>query len=158
MDILLIDDDLDSLNSLTAAVAPAGNKCEKFTSPVQALETYRQHQGLYDVVITDMKMPGMNGIEFLKQARALNPEARVIIVTGYGDVETAIAAVNHGAYAFFGKPVDLVDLLDTLDKIKNEIDDKKKHKLDYERLAAEYRKLKQAYEDLQKLLQGAAAE
>ncbi len=99
MNILLIDDELDSFNSLVAAVEPAGNKCKKFNCPVQALETYRQHQDLYGVVITDMKMPGMNGIEFLKQARTLNPEARVIIITGYGDVETAITAVNNGAYA-----------------------------------------------------------
>ncbi len=150
MNILLIDDDIDCLDGLVTALEPTGYRCDKFTVPEEAMEAYRQNQ--YDIVITDMKMPGMNGIEVLKHVRTIDPAARVIIVTGFGDVNTAIAAVNNGAYAFFGKPVNLDDLIDTLIKIENEIKKQKKLDVDYDRLALEYRRLKQAYEDLQKLL------
>lgn len=149
MKILLLDDDIDCLDGLATALEPSGHMCDSFTVPEKALDAYQQNQ--YDVVITDMKMPGMNGIEVLKKIRSLNPEARVIIVTGYGDVETAIAAVNNKAYAFFGKPIDINDLMETLTKIESEISGQTKAKIEHARLAMEYARLKQAYEDLQKL-------
>ncbi|OPY58565.1 MAG: C4-dicarboxylate transport transcriptional regulatory protein DctD [Pelotomaculum sp. PtaU1.Bin035] len=151
MNILLIDDDGDCLDGLATALEPAGNRCDKFTAPGEAVEAYQQNQ--YDVVITDMKMPGMNGIQVLKKIRSLNPEAKVIINTGYGDVDTAIAAVNNGAYAFFGKPIDLADLMETLEKIEREIGGKKRAEFEHARLAMEYARLKQAYEDLAKAIE-----
>lgn len=150
MNILLVDDDADCLDGLVTALEPAGYQCDIFTVPEKALEAYQQKQ--YDVVITDMKMPGLSGIEVLKKVRSINTEAKVIIATGYGDVETAIAALNNGAYAFFGKPIDLNDLMETLEKIEREPSGQKKAKIEHARLAMEYARLKQAYEDLLKLL------
>ncbi len=150
MNILLIDDDADCLDGLATVLEPAGHQCCLFTVPEQALAVYQHKQ--FDVVITDMKMPGLSGIDVLKRARAMNPEAKVIIATGYGDVETAIAALNHGAYAFFGKPIDFNDLMETLEKIECELKGLKKAKMEHARLAMEYARLKQAYEDLLKLL------
>lgn len=150
MNILLLDDDIDCLISLAAVLKDAGRRCDEFTVPEKAVEAYRQKQ--HDVVITDMKMPGMNGIQVLKKIRLLNPAARVIIVTGFGDVETAFAALNNGAYAFFGKPVDINDLMDTLEKIEGEINGQEKAKTDRARLALEYARLKQVYEELLGLL------
>lgn len=150
MNILLLDDDSACLDGLVTALEPAGHRCDSFTIPEKAVEAYQENQ--YDVVITDMKMPGMNGIQVLKKIRSLNAAAKVIIVTGYGDAETAIAAVNNKAYAFFGKPIDLSELMETLEKIEREIDGQKKAKSDHARLALEYARLKQAYEDLQQLL------
>ncbi len=150
MYILLVDDDADCLDGLVTVLEPTGHQCDTFTVPEDALEAYQQKQ--YDVVITDMKMPGLSGIEILKKVRSINTEARVIIATGYGDVETAIAALNNGAYAFFGKPIDLNDLMDTLEKIEGELKGQKKERIEHARLAMEYARLKQAYEDLLKLL------
>lgn len=152
MNILLIDDDSDCLEDLVSALEPAGHRCDKYNHPVKALEMYGCHP--YDVVITDMKMPVMNGIEVLKKVREINPGARVIINTGYGDVETAILAVNHGAFAFFGKPIDLNELMAVLEKIEGENDRRIKNLEEHARLALEYARLKQAYEDLQKLIKG----
>ncbi len=151
MNILLLDDEIDCLVSLAAVLKDAGSQCDEFTVPEKAVEAYRQKQ--YDVVITDMKMPGMNGIQVLKKIRSLNPAARVIIVTGFGDVETAIAAFNNGAYAFFGKPVDIDELMDTLEKIEGEISGQEKTKIDHARLALEYARLKQVYEEMLELLE-----
>lgn len=150
MKILLVDDNTDCLDDLAAALGPAGYQCETFTVSQKALEAYRQAR--HDVVITDMKMPGMNGLELLKEIRLINNEAKVIIVTGYGDVETAIAAVNNRAYAFFGKPIDLNDLMETLKKIENEFNDLAKAKSDYDQLVMEYRRLKETYEELKELV------
>lgn len=150
MNILLVDDDVNCLEDLVSALAPAGHQCRSFADPAAALKAYEKNS--FDVVITDMKMPGLSGIEVLKRVRALNPEARVIINTGYGDVETAISAVNNGAYAFFGKPIDLNDLMETLEKIDRELTDRVRVKNEHARLAMEYARLKQAYLDLRKLV------
>ena len=58
-----------------------------------------------DIVITDIKMPGMDGIEVLKKVKALNADTEVIIITGHGDIENAIEALKHGASDFINKPV-----------------------------------------------------
>lgn len=150
MNILLIDDDADCLDGLATVLEPAGHNCNVYTVPEVALAAYQKNQ--HHVVITDMKMPGLSGIDVLKKARLINPEAKVIIATGYGDVETAVKALNNGAYAFFGKPINLNELMDTLDKIECEISGKKKDRIEHARLTIEYNRLKKAYEDLLKLL------
>lgn len=151
MNIMLIDDDPDCMAGLASVIEPAGHSCEMFIAPEEAIKTYPTKP--YDVVITDMKMPGMTGLEVLKAIKFINPEAKVIINTGYGDVETAMSAVNMGAYAFFGKPVDISELLETLDKINREIDGEKKVREEHARLAIEYARLKVAYEDIMSLLE-----
>lgn len=152
MRLLLIDDDADCLDGLTTVLEPAGYACSAFTAPEEVVEDFRQKQ--YDVVITDMKMPGMNGIQVLKTILSLSPNTRVIIVTGFGDAETAVAAVNNRAYAFFGKPIDISDLINTLERIEGEIREREKVRKDHARLALEYARLKRAYEELLKLLGG----
>ena len=151
MKIMLIDDEFECTVGLAGAIEPAGYSCEIFTEPEKAVAAYPLKH--YDVVISDMRMPGMNGIQVLIAIRKMNPDARVIIITGYGDVETAMAAINNGAHAFFGKPVDVADLMETLDKIKNEHAARNRTREEQERLATEYIRLKKAYGELQLLLQ-----
>ena len=150
MNIMLIDDDKDCLLGLSGAIEPAGYYCELFTVPEQAVAAYNPQK--YDVIITDMKMPGLAGIQVLKIIKAHNPEAKVIIITGYGDVDTAIAAVNNGAYAFFGKPVNIAELMETLEKINEKTQEKWQEQVEIHQMKQEYTKLKQAYEELQALL------
>jgi DNA-binding NtrC family response regulator len=150
MNILLVDDEEDCMESLAVAIEPAGHVCTMYTSPEAAVSAYKT--GHYDVVISDMRMPGMNGIQVLQALRAYDSKASVIINTGYGDVETAIAAVNNGAFAFFGKPVDISELLETLDKIDSEQQQKKMTRAEQEQMSAEYQRLKKAYDDILRLL------
>ncbi|MEW6572973.1 MAG: response regulator [Bacillota bacterium] len=119
MKILLIDDDADCLESLCTAFEPAGYQCDRFTAPEEAVEACYQKQ--YDAVITDMRMPGLNGIQVLKMVCTFDRQAKVIVITAYGDSETAAAAFNNGAYAFFGKPIDFKALVETLEKIEHEL-------------------------------------
>lgn len=150
MKIMMVDDEKDCMESLCVALEPAGHFTEMFSSPVDAVSRYEK--GKYDVVITDMRMPHMTGLQVLRILRNMDSEARVIIMTGYGDAETAIAAVNGGAYAFFSKPVDISELMDTLERVGKE----KKHTLfsqeEQAQMMIEYQKLKNAYDDILRLL------
>lgn len=150
MKILMIDDEKDCMDSLSAALEPAGHKADLFTSPAEAVTSYEP--GKYDVVITDMRMPKMTGIQVLRAIRQKDPQARVIIMTGYGDVDTAIAAVNNGAYAFFAKPVDISELLEVLDKVGKESEQRRLSQEEQAKMAEEYQKLKRAYDDMIQLL------
>lgn len=147
MKLMLIDDELPILESLERALKPTGFGCATFQSSLKAVDAYRQ--GGFDVVITDFMMPEMNGIEVLKAIRAMDPEARVIILTGYADIENAIAAVNNGAYAFFRKPLDFRDFIQTLRKIEEKINGTVQKELDMRRFQEEYSRLRTAFTSLQ---------
>ena len=128
MNMMLIDDDQDCILGLAGVLEPTGHSCEMFTVPEQAVQLYDgQH---YDIVITDMKMPGMNGIEVLRLIRERNPAAKVIIITGYGDAEGAMSAVKFGAYAFFCKPINVAELIEMIEKIDGELNLEQQSKLE----------------------------
>jgi DNA-binding NtrC family response regulator len=146
MNILLIDDDAGCLKSLTYVLEMGKHKCHAFTVPEQALCAYGQET--YDAVITDMKMPGLNGVQVLQQIRSLNPEAEVIIVTADWDTESAIAAVNCGACAYLLKPLKLLDLMSVLKKLEQKKKEREMARTEHARLVMEYARLKIAYEDL----------
>lgn len=152
MNILIIDDDPGCLDSLSSSLQLYSHNCEAYTNAVKAIEIYRENHSRFDLVITDMKMPVMSGIEVLQNALKINGEAKVIIITAYGDVETAISAVNNHAYAFFGKPINFQELLETIERIETEKNARKLTKEEQVRLADEYAKLKKAFEELQSLL------
>jgi DNA-binding NtrC family response regulator len=68
----------------------------------------------YDVVLCDIKMPKLDGIEFLDKSREANPDIPVIMISGHGTIETAVEAVKKGAYDYIAKPPDLNRLLITI--------------------------------------------
>lgn len=71
---------------------------------------------IFDVALVDLKMPGMDGLELLRQLRNVSPETEVIILTGHGSTETAVEAMKMGAYDYLTKPVDLQELQVLLEK------------------------------------------
>lgn len=152
MNILIIDDDPGCLDSLSSSLQLYSHTCEAYTNASKAIEVYRANHSRFDLIITDMKMPVMSGIEVLQHALKINPEARVIIITAYGDVETAISAVNNHAYAFFGKPINFQELLETIERIENEKIARKLTREEHAKLQDEYGKLRKAFEELQALL------
>ena len=119
MKVLIIDDDRDHLDSISEALVLNGIKTKEFQSPIEAIKAYKSSK--YDAVITDIKMREMDGIEVLKQLLVSDPNACVMVMTGYPKVGDAVAAVNKGAYAFFYKPLDYDDVLDVLSRIEKEI-------------------------------------
>jgi DNA-binding NtrC family response regulator len=118
MTILLIDDDLYFLESLSMNLNLRGYDTRQYTDPRKAFEEYRH--GGYDMVITDLNMPGMNGIELLKAIRAFDPSARVMFITADDTFTHIIDALNNQAYAYFLKPVDMESVAHTLEKAEQE--------------------------------------
>lgn len=119
--ILVIDDHQDSLDSVSEALALNGYQTSKYLDPRVAVEAF--YHDNFDVIITDLKMPEMNGLEVLQAMKSRKPEVYVIIMTGYADIENAIEALNHKADAFFRKPVDLENLINRLTEIETELRD-----------------------------------
>lgn len=126
------------------ALEPTGFEIEITTKPTQAIERYRERR--FDAVVSDVRMPEIDGMTLLRTIREMDPSARVIIVTAYGDLETAKEAINNRAYAFFGKPVSFPDLIQTLKDIETEGETSAAP--DVERLQSENRRLKEVYQEL----------
>jgi len=108
--ILLVDDEADFVETLTKRfrirkipVASAGNG-------VDALKLLEEQE--FDVVVLDVRMPGMGGMELLRQIRAKYPLTEVIMLTGHASLETGMQGMNMGAYDYVLKPADFDELLD----------------------------------------------
>ncbi|RMG02499.1 MAG: sigma-54-dependent Fis family transcriptional regulator [Nitrospirae bacterium] len=103
--VLVVDDKKDMVAFLKRLLQnELGLSVEGFTDPKKALE--RVKKGSVDMVITDVKMPGLDGISLLEEAKRHQEDVIVIILTGYGTVELAVNALKRGAYDFLTKPVD----------------------------------------------------
>ncbi|WP_447980030.1 response regulator [Candidatus Nitrospira bockiana] len=102
--ILVIDDEPVFLQALTeAAELRKGDfGVETATSAEDGLRLLQQQD--YDVVISDIRMPGLDGIEFLRKAREVRPDTPVVLITGFGDPRLEERALRMGAYAFIHKP------------------------------------------------------
>ncbi len=101
--LLLIDDEPDILRVLSMSLKADGYTVVTAANGTDGVATFEKEKP--DIVITDIKMPGMDGIEVLKKVKERNPDAEVIIITGHGDIENAIEALKHGASDFINKPV-----------------------------------------------------
>lgn len=110
--ILIIDDEKSIRKTLTEILSYEGYKVEE---AADGLEGFKMFQGKqYDAVLCDIKMPKMDGLEFLEKAREVNPDVPIIMVSGHGNIDTAVDAVKKGAYDYISKPPDLNRLLITL--------------------------------------------
>ena len=101
--VLIVDDERPNLESLERIFAREGWRVTLAASGQEALEAVRRDRP--DVVVTDLMMPGMGGGELLRAVKAIAPEIEVILVTAFGTVEGAVAAMKDGAYDFITKPV-----------------------------------------------------
>jgi DNA-binding NtrC family response regulator len=122
--VLLIDDDQHLLVALAAVFArsPCFITVETASSAEQALRLIQAIR--YDTIVSDFSMPGLNGIEFLKECKAVRPDVPIILLTGYGTLELEEKAFEEGAYAVILKPVDVDVLLSVVTHaiIRRELD------------------------------------
>ena len=101
--VLVVDDEQENLDSLERIFSREGWRVLLAASAEKGLQTLRSEP--VDVVFTDLMMPGMSGQELLRGVRAVAPEAEVVLMTAYGTVEAAVAAMKDGAYDFLTKPL-----------------------------------------------------
>lgn len=109
--IALIDDDLDLLDLLTSFFKQRGYKVVAFSNAEEALIEIENKRTEADVVISDLKLPVMSGMEFIKRTRKSIPSLPIILMTSEGSVETAVEAIESGAYDFVLKPLHIPQLL-----------------------------------------------
>ena len=104
--ILLVDDDVALLQALPQALFLKMDDVQVDTcdSALEALEQIQEHD--YDAIVSDIKMPGMDGLALLEKIQALRPETPALLITGHGEHELAVQALRGGAYDFIQKPID----------------------------------------------------
>jgi DNA-binding NtrC family response regulator len=112
--ILIVDDELTSLISLKKVLEEAGYGVMTVPDGEEALKKFEDYK--FDVLITDLKMPGMDGIELTQRALTLDSDIIVLLITAYGSFKTAVEALNRGAYSYLSKPVDKKELLLTIER------------------------------------------
>lgn len=117
--LLVIDDEPIVGKRLQQAFGKLGIEVVIFTNPGPAMEAMARAP--FDIVVTDLKMEGMDGMEVLRQSRRLNPRARVIIITGYASPETAEDAVREGVFDFLAKPFRLEELKTAVNRALDEL-------------------------------------
>ena len=121
--VLLVDDEAPFVDTMTKRLAKRKLTVFKSYSGEEALETLKQNSKI-DLVILDVKMPGMDGIETLKEIRKEFPLVEVIMLTGHATVETSIEGMRLGAFDYLMKPCDM-DVL--IEKVNAAVSKKRGH-------------------------------
>src|SRR5215467_3588086 len=110
--ILIVDDDPGQRSLLDSFLSSQGFDIVTATSGEQALERLRT--GGFNMMISDVRMPGLTGLETLRRARQEHPILPVLLVTAYADIREAVDAMRDGALNYLAKPIDLDELLQTV--------------------------------------------
>jgi two-component system, NtrC family, nitrogen regulation response regulator NtrX len=142
--ILIIDDEKAIRKTLSEILGYEGYTIEEAVDGEDGLKKFTATT--FDIVLCDIKMPRMDGLEFLEKAKLANPDVPVIMVSGHGTIETAVEAVKKGAYDYISKPPDLNRLLITL---RNAVDKTK--------LVAETKVLRRKVSKVQEMIGDSAA-
>ena len=112
--ILIVDDQFGIRILLNEVLQKEGYDTFQAANGLQALEVLNDH--VPDLVLLDMKIPGMDGIEILKRMKVLQPDIKVIIMTAYGELDMIQEAMDLGALTHFAKPFDIDDIRKAVEK------------------------------------------
>ena len=119
--VMIVDDEKDFVEMLSLRLEEVGEKATPAYSGGECLEILAQKE--IDVVILDIKMPGMDGIETLREIKKRFPLAEVIMLTGHGTTETAVEGMKLGAFDYLLKPADFNDLSAKLEAARKRKDE-----------------------------------
>ena len=142
-DILIIDDEKAIRKTLGEILSFEGYKIDEAADGEEGLKKYKDRS--YDVVLCDIKMPKVDGIEFLQKAIESNSDIPIIMISGHGNIETAVEAVKKGAYDYISKPPDLNRLLITI-----------RNAMDKSSLVTETKVLKRKVSKVQEMIGGSS--
>lgn len=116
--ILVVDDEENARIGLSRLLAKEGYQVDSVANGFEALNFLREQE--VNLIVTDINMPEMNGITFLRELKKNFPNSNVIMITAYGGVESYIEAINLGAFEYVNKPVRIEELKSILKKIFKE--------------------------------------
>jgi len=137
--ILIIDDEKAIRKTLSEILSYEGYKIDEAADGEEGLKKLREKE--FDVILCDIKMPKVDGIEFLEKSKDINGDTPIIMISGHGTIETAVEAVKKGAYDYISKPPDLNRLLITI-----------RNAMDKNQLMAETKVLKRKVSKVQEMI------
>ena len=117
--ILVVDDEPNMRTILSGLLGREGYKVEVASDGAEALKTLKATGGQFHVIVTDLRMPGIDGMEVLAKVTELYPGRPVVMITAHGSVDTAVEAMKHGAFDFITKPFDAGELRAVIRKAVN---------------------------------------
>src|SRR6476646_3965973 len=112
--IMLVDDEHPNLESLERILRTDGATISVYQDPHVALQNLRKQP--VDILITDLRMRSMSGMELLEACKTVDPTVEVILITAFGTVEIAVEAMKKGAYDFITKPLQRLQVLKTVER------------------------------------------
>jgi len=119
--ILILDDEPIVSKRLKPSLEKKGYEVETFTSSIDALKRTRERD--FNIVITDLKMEGLDGMEFLSEVKKKTPSTEVIVITGFATMETAKKSFQKGVFDFLAKPFKLGEISEVISKAEQKIKD-----------------------------------
>jgi DNA-binding NtrC family response regulator len=114
--ILILDDEPIVSKRLKPSLEKKGYEVETFTDSTEALKRTRQRS--FDIVITDLKMEGLDGMQFLSEVKKNSPDTEVIVITGFATMDTAKESFQKGVFDFLAKPFKLGEINDVVNRAK----------------------------------------
>ncbi len=117
--VLVVDDEPDMVSTLSDLLVGEGNTVDVAYNGQEALDTIERQP--YDLILTDLSMPGLDGVHLLREAKSIQPDAEVMIITGYGTVDSAVEAMRCGAFNYLIKPVEPQDIIFNIDRIRQRV-------------------------------------
>jgi len=118
MKILVIEDEPSVRLGISCTLDEAGHKVFTQENGVDGIKLFEKED--FDIVITDLRLPGADGIEVLKSVKSISPDAGVIVITAFADVKTAVGAMKEGAYDYISKPFEPAELLVVIDRFQKQ--------------------------------------
>ncbi|MDB4638138.1 response regulator, partial [bacterium] len=119
IDVLVVDDDEAHAQAVADSLKKIGCDCTIANSGERGISQIESEN--YDIVVTDMVMGEVDGLAVLQKAREELPEASVIVVTGHGSISSAVTAMQHGAFTYLSKPLDITELRSAVEKAASNI-------------------------------------
>ena len=117
--VMVLDDEPIVCKRLQPALEKLGFEVDTFTQSLEALHEIQE--STYDIIITDLKMKGIDGMRFLQEAKKQHPETEVIVITGFATLDTAKESFQHGVFDFIAKPFKLSEIQEVVSKAATKI-------------------------------------
>ena len=117
--ILILDDEPIVCKRLKPAFQKAGYEVESFTDSASAMARIEERR--FDIVVTDLKMEGADGMKFLARVKEISPQTGVIVITGFATPDTAKESFHRGAFDFVAKPFKLNDILEIVKRLEERV-------------------------------------
>jgi DNA-binding NtrC family response regulator len=117
--ILVLDDEPIVCKRLKPALEKQGYVVDTFTQSADAMQQIQE--AVYDIIITDLKMKGVDGMQFLEEAKRRSPRTEVIVITGFATMETAKESFHKGVFDFIAKPFKLSELQEVVTRAENKL-------------------------------------